>query len=254
MTIYAYLRVSTGEQDVAAQKTAVMEWAVERGHKLKFVEDSISSRIDWHKRGIGEITNLIQTGDIVVASDVTRLARSAYECFQIQEEIIAKGAELHTVNENLVFKPPQTGQSEIDTVMKEMMLLMLGQMGKLQRAFISKKTKEGINVARDKGKPIGRQKGQQVVSKLDYHYDIILQLLKRGHNRSSIIRLLNDKPNVNIHRNTFVNWMQRWKLTTLKSLATPDEKAAYIAKIDQTREKIKIFLKERGKQTNVSSV
>ncbi|WP_353571501.1 recombinase family protein [Candidatus Albibeggiatoa sp. nov. BB20] len=247
MTIYAYLRVSTGVQDVNAQKTAVMEWAVKHGHKLDFIEDSVTSRKDWTLRKIGSIVESVQAGDIVVASDVTRLARSAMECLQIQEEILKKGGELHTVNENLVFKPPHTGQSEIDNVMKEMMLLMLGQMGKLQRAFISKKTKEGIQHARDSGKQIGRQKGQQVVRKLDYHYDAILQLLKRGHSQISVIRILNEKPDIDIHRNTFTKWMKHWKLRTLTSTANVNDKIEYNKKLDQTRIKIKQFLIEHNK-------
>lgn len=54
MVIYAYLRVSTNQQDVENQRHGILEYANQKslGH-LEFVSDSVSGQKRWRERELG---------------------------------------------------------------------------------------------------------------------------------------------------------------------------------------------------------
>ena len=86
MTIYAYLRVSTDKQDVDNQRHGLLEYA--NTHKLvpwEFQEDTVSSKIRWRERGIGKILEGALAGDVILAAEVSRLARSTLQVLEILE-------------------------------------------------------------------------------------------------------------------------------------------------------------------------
>ncbi|MCV6639467.1 recombinase family protein [Candidatus Albibeggiatoa sp. nov. NOAA] len=246
MTVYAYLKVSNSSQDIDTQKSTLLEWLLERQTyaSVEFIEDAISSRLDWRKRGIGRIIERLKQNDIVVVADVTHLAHSAYECFQIQEAVLKQGAALHTVSENLAFEPFHTGRAKIDSIFKNLMLSILKQVGILQQAFIAKKTRQGIRTTYAKGKTIGRSKDQPILWKLDYYHEVIITQLKQGHTQSAIVRFLNDpeQHNLSIHHNTLNKWMKRWHLSTLNNNTLPQEKAAFYSNIYHKQQEIKAFI------------
>lgn len=56
MVTYAYLRVSTNQQDVDNQRHGILEYANQKnlGH-LEFVSDSVSGQKRWCERELGEL-------------------------------------------------------------------------------------------------------------------------------------------------------------------------------------------------------
>src|SRR5919198_5559025 len=56
MAVYAYLRVSTDQQDVDNQRYGVLVYANTRGlGPLQFVEDTASGRLAWRERAVGRL-------------------------------------------------------------------------------------------------------------------------------------------------------------------------------------------------------
>ena len=56
MATYAYLRVSTDEQDVESQKHGILEYA--NAHdlgKVIYIEDTASGKLNWNERKLGEL-------------------------------------------------------------------------------------------------------------------------------------------------------------------------------------------------------
>jgi len=248
MNVYAYLRVSGDKQDVAAQRTAIVEYAVKHGFKLIFTEDSVSSRVEWDKRKIGALVKKLEAGDILITSDTTRAARSALEILQIEQEIIRKNAEFHIVNEGLVFSPPKGNDDEINTVMKEFMLAVLGQAGKLTRAFIRKKTKEGIDAARQAGKQIGRPEGKAELLLLDKEgrYERILDQISRRNTLESIRRNVpkdtDEKPP---SRNTVIAWLTHWDINLKEWRNLNDEELK--RRVREKRKEIAAYVTKKEK-------
>ena len=67
MVQYAYLRVSTNQQDVDNQRHGIFEYANQKnlGH-LKFVEDTVSGQKSWRERELGKLlTTTASQGDVV---------------------------------------------------------------------------------------------------------------------------------------------------------------------------------------------
>ena len=77
MANYAYLRVSTHTQDVENQKLSVLDYCNSQGiAPIEFVEDTTSGRRSWRDREIGRLLETADAGDVLVAAEVSRLARS----------------------------------------------------------------------------------------------------------------------------------------------------------------------------------
>ncbi len=80
MTIYAYLRVSTNQQDVENQRHGILEYANQKslGH-LEFIADSVSGQKKWRDRELGKLLiKTAQSGDTLVFAEISRMARSTF--------------------------------------------------------------------------------------------------------------------------------------------------------------------------------
>ena len=91
----------------------------------------------------------LKRGDVVVVKSIDRLSRSTKDLLDIVDMIKEQGAGLKILDMN------------IDTSDKlgEFFLTVLGAIGQLERKTIRERTREGIAIARAKGKYTGRQKG-----------------------------------------------------------------------------------------------
>lgn len=99
--------------------------------------------------------------------------------------------------------------------MLETQIMMLGQFGKLERAFISARTKEGLVNAQAKGKILGRPIGSIAVRYLDRKANIIIDCLKKGLAKTQICKLIGEQEEGVIKPVpvvTFDSWLKRWKI------------------------------------------
>ena len=70
--------------------------------------------------------------------------------------------------------------STANNALSKLLLSIYGYFAETEREIISERTKQGLAVARAKGKKLGRQKGQQVTSKYDEFKDKIEELYILG--------------------------------------------------------------------------
>jgi DNA invertase Pin-like site-specific DNA recombinase len=85
MTTYAYLRVSTDEQDVDNQRYGLFLYANIHGlGSLQFVEDTASGRLAWRDRAVGRLlTETVHAGDAVLFAEISRMARSTLQVLEM---------------------------------------------------------------------------------------------------------------------------------------------------------------------------
>ena len=84
MANYAYLRVSTHTQDVENQKLSVLDYCNSQGiAPIEFVENTTSGRRAWRDREIGRLLETTDAGDVLVAAEVSRLARSTLQVLEL---------------------------------------------------------------------------------------------------------------------------------------------------------------------------
>jgi DNA invertase Pin-like site-specific DNA recombinase len=179
--VIAYLRVSTEVQDLDSQKLELHEYARRNNIKIdKFVEVEISSRKSNKARKIDELLENLQAGDLLLVSELSRLARSVGQIIQIVDALIKKQVRFIAVKESIRINGKQNIQTKT-------MITMFGLFAEIERDLISDRTKQGLALARKKGKLLGRPKGPGK-SKLDQFEPEIGALLKNGSSKTFIAK------------------------------------------------------------------
>ena len=151
MANYAYLRVSTHTQDVENQKLSVLDYCNSQGiAPIEFVEDTTSGRRSWRDREIGRLLETADAGDVLVAAEVSRLARSTLQVLELLQAAAERGVTVHIAKNRMVLD-----QSLPATITAT----ILGLAAQIEREFISARTKEALKRRKAAGLPVGRPTG-----------------------------------------------------------------------------------------------
>lgn len=200
MVIYAYLRVSTNQQDVDNQRYGILEYANQRnlGH-LEFVADSVSGQKRWRERELGKLlTEKARTGDMVVFAEISRMARSTLQVLEILECCMQRELSVHIAKQRMVLD---------DSMPSRITATVLGLAAEIERELISLRTTEALAKRKAAGKTLGRPKGRQSASlKLDAKEQEIRMYLAKGISKRSIAKLVDCAPS------TLYNWLKRNQL------------------------------------------
>jgi DNA invertase Pin-like site-specific DNA recombinase len=153
MATTAYLRVSTGTQDLANQKLAILEYARRKKFPIhEFVEVQISSRKKPHQRGIDGMLERLAPGDRLIVSELSRLGRSLGQVIHIVDELVKRKIRFTAIKESIHLEGKQDLQTKV-------MVALFGLFAEVERDLISERTREGLASARAKGRLLGRPKG-----------------------------------------------------------------------------------------------
>ncbi len=175
MTV-GYIRVSTEKQTVQNQKHAILEYA--NAHQLgsvTFIEVEMSSRRSTSERKIDELLALLVSGDTLLVSELSRLARSLSGLFSLVNLLIEKGVRLIALKQNM-----SLDKNNINNLQNKVMLTMFSLMSELERDFISARTKEALKARREAGIILGKPKGVIQASMYDSDALRIEELVKLG--------------------------------------------------------------------------
>lgn len=198
MTNFAYLRVSTDQQDLQNQKFGILDYCNKNQiGDIKFIEDKTSGKISWQERTIGKIIESAKAGDVILASEVSRLGRSALQVLEILELAAKKEIAVHITKNSMIIDGSM--QSTITVT-------ILGLAAQIEREFISTRTKEALAKRKADGVKLGRPRGKAQTLKLDAFEDEIRNYLKKGINKLAISKLIECAPS------TLYLWLKRKKL------------------------------------------
>ena len=126
----------------------------------QFIESRISSRKSPIKRRIDEMLGMLQPGDRLLVSELSRLGRSLSQVIQIVETLVRRKIRFIAIKEAIEFD----GKQDLRT---KVMIALFGLFAEVERDLISERTKEGLAAAKAKGKLLGRPKGALGTSRLD---------------------------------------------------------------------------------------
>ena len=94
----AYLRVSTAQQDVGSQRLAILKYARKHDFRIDdFIEATASGQASEKRRRLDELMHVLQRGDRLVVSELSRLGRSLRQIVAILEALAkarASGSQL----------------------------------------------------------------------------------------------------------------------------------------------------------------
>lgn len=136
-----YIRVSSLEQNPERQLEGI-----EIHHS--FIERLSGKNRERPK--LAEMINFIRIGDEVYIHSMDRLARNLDDLLHIVKEILHKGCSIHFIKERLEFNPDESNP------MGRLMLSVFGAIAEFERALIRDRQREGIEIAKRKGKYKGR--------------------------------------------------------------------------------------------------
>lgn len=146
---FAYLRVSTDKQDLENQRLEISSYA-ERSDMVvdEWLEIEISSRKDIRQRRITELLGKLKRGDVLVVSEVSRLARSMREVHNIMGDLAAKKVVVHIIKQNVISR----GEGDMTT---DILINAFAMAAQMERALISQRTKNGLARVKAEGKKLG---------------------------------------------------------------------------------------------------
>jgi len=206
MVIYAYLRVSTDHQDLHNQRHGILEYAnIHALSPIQFIEDTVSGREKWESRGIGLLlTETAIATDIIIFSEVSRMARSTLQVLEMLECCVRRGINVHIAKQGMVLDGSM--QSRITAT-------VLGLAAEIERELIVLRTTEALAKRKAEGKTLGRPKGRQSTHlKLDTREAEIRSYLNKGISKRSIAKLVDCSPS------TLYDWLERKHLHSRSSV------------------------------------
>ena len=151
--IYGYIRVSTNKQTLQNQKLAIKEYAkYHRLHKIQWISETISGTKNPEKRKLGSLLNIVEKGDVIIITELSRLGRSLMMILSVLQQLLEKGVKVIAIKE---------GYELGDNIQSKVLAFAFGLSAEVERNLLSERTKLGLERARKQGKQIGRRKGQK---------------------------------------------------------------------------------------------
>lgn len=154
--LIGYMRVSTIEQNLDRQEKALLDAECEKIY---------SEKVSGTKRERPQLNLMLEhlrTGDTIVIMDLTRLSRSTKDLIDLVTQLKAKGVHLKSLKESWLDTTTPEGQ---------LMFTIFSGLSQFERDLISQRTKEGLAVAKSKGKHIGRKATD--TSQIDYAMHLV---------------------------------------------------------------------------------
>ena len=178
---YAYIRVSTDHQHVENQKHEILTYTQKHDIQIdKWIDETISSRKPLTERKLGKLLKRLKKGDILIATELSRLGRNLLEVMEILQKCLEKDCQVWTLKEN--YRLGADIQSKV-------LAFAFSLASEIERQLISERTKNSLQRLKDEGKHLGRPHGFSY-RKLQKKHDKIKELLDKNVTKAEIARLM----------------------------------------------------------------
>jgi len=143
-TLIGYARCSTDKQDLAAQRAALIELGVD---PKRIYTDHGLTGTNRLRPGLDQALAAVRGGDTLVVPKLDRLARSVPDARHIADALVARGVTLALGKSRYAPADP----------MGKMFFNILATFAEFEADLIRMRTREGMAIARAKGKLRGKQ-------------------------------------------------------------------------------------------------
>ncbi|WFU47305.1 recombinase family protein [Sinorhizobium terangae] len=142
MRNFGYARVSTAEQNLDLQLTALKAAGCE-----KILTDEGFSGANFSRPGLSKLLRALRSGDTLTVWRLDRLGRSLFELLKLVSDLNQRGVEFRSLSESM----------DTSTSAGRLLLHVLASMAEFERSLISERTRAGMAAARARGRRIGRR-------------------------------------------------------------------------------------------------
>jgi DNA invertase Pin-like site-specific DNA recombinase len=186
--IYGYIRVSTDHQTTENQRFEITQFCEKNRLKVDcWIEETISATKSLKKRKLGRLLNHVARGDIIIASELSRLGRNLLQVMSILHQCMNAGIKIWTLKDNY-----RLGSD----ISSKVLAFAFGLSAEIERNLISQRTKEALARLKSEGKQLGRPVDSSPRKKLVGHEAYIAKNLKTGVSKRCLARRLR------VHRDT----------------------------------------------------
>lgn len=149
--IFGYCRVSTSEQKEDRQLQAMLEQGI---NERDIFTDKASGK-NFERPQYQALKAQLREGDILVIKSIDRLGRNYKQIVEEWKEITNEIKANIRVLDMPVLDTTRT-EGLIGQVISDIVLQLLGYVAEQERAFIKQRQSEGIKLAKEKGKRLGK--------------------------------------------------------------------------------------------------
>lgn len=182
-----YVRVSTAVQHTERQDDRLAELGVE-----KIFSEKISGK-DANRPQLKAMLDFIGDGDVVYVTELSRLARSVIDLYDIAAKIKEKGAELRSLKEDI----------DLNSATGKFTFGILAAMAEFERNLIKERQMEGIAAAKARGKTWGA-KPKYGTNQREFH-----DVMSAYHNNELTLDEAMGK--LDMKRSTFFYRYKKWR-------------------------------------------
>ena len=174
--IYGYIRVSSDKQTTENQRYEIAKYCrcEGLGQVDLWTEETVSGTTPWPKRELGVLLGKMVNGDVIVATELSRLGRNLYMIMEILNLCLDRGIEVRTVKDNFRLA---------NDIPSKVLAFAFGLSAEIERNLISQRTREALARRRSEGVSLGRPRGSRNNPgkyKLSGCESLIKELLSRG--------------------------------------------------------------------------
>jgi len=207
-----YARVSSTDQNLDRQIQELENYGCE--HIIVEKESGVMERPEFEK-----LLKQIRFKDVIVCHDLTRFGRSQIHILQVIQELRSKQAGLITLKERI--------DTREDNPYSDLIISIFSATAEFERRMIKERQREGIEIAKKKGKYQGGtiQYHRNAKGKDKVIYDKITQMLDRNESVMDIHRA------TGVARNTIYRIKRELESENKGTLVEIEAKLVKIAKI-----------------------
>lgn len=156
--VFNYIRVSSKEQNEVRQVEAMNKWNKDNDitNAIQLIDKA--SGTNTNRDQLQLLLKVVGEGDLVVIKSIDRLSRNYKECKQLWENITSKGADIVVIDMPML--DTRQYKDLLGNFISDLILSVLGYVAEQETEFRKQRQLEGIAIAKEQGKHLGRPKAE----------------------------------------------------------------------------------------------
>lgn len=149
---FGYIRVSTKEQNLDRQLVALQPYVTDE----KYIYSDKASGKDMERDGFQNMLKAMRKGDTLYIKSIDRLGRNKQQIKDYLEYFKKEGIRVKIIDLPTTMQDVPAGQEWVIDMINNIIIEVYTSIAQQERETIKQRQKEGIDVAKTKGKHLGR--------------------------------------------------------------------------------------------------
>ncbi|MBE7151046.1 recombinase family protein [Bacillus mycoides] len=149
---FGYMRVSTKEQNLDRQHEALKSYVSDE----KYIYSDKASGKDMEREGFQNMLKSMRSGDTLYIKSIDRLGRNKQQIKSYLEQFKNEGIRVKIIDLPTTMQDVPEGQEWVIDMINNIIIEVYTSMAEQERETIKQRQSEGIAVAKEKGKHLGR--------------------------------------------------------------------------------------------------